>query len=105
LNTSLYISKAIFADFFTETESQAAFANIILQSGSASTVAFFVFPGLSPGLKAATLLATSASGFICYVFADRLNAYASKKSENYEGAPAHHDHEVAQYTLFQGQSS
>jgi hypothetical protein len=66
--------KAIFADFFTEAESMAAFANIILQSGIASTLAFFLFPGFSVQVKNALLLVTSAVGFVCYLLADRIHS-------------------------------
>jgi nucleoside-diphosphate-sugar epimerase len=62
-----------------------------------------LFPGLSPGLKATILLVTSASGFIGYVLADRLNARASLKNEHHEKEPAQND--VAEYTLFQDQVS
>lgn len=40
--------KAVFADFFSEEDSPAAFANIIIQSGLASAFGFFVFPNLTP---------------------------------------------------------
>jgi len=69
--------KAVFADFFTEEESPAAFANIILQSGIASAVAFFVFPDLDPEVKGLLLLCTACLGFVCYFFADRIH-HASK---------------------------
>jgi len=74
--------KAIFADFFTEADSMAAFANIILQSGIASTLAFFLFPGFSAGVKNALLFVVSAVGFVCYFMADRIHAREKAKASN-----------------------
>jgi len=74
--------KAIFADFFTEAESMAAFANIILQSGIASTLAFFLFPGFSAGVKNALLFIASALGFVCYFMADRIHAREKARDIN-----------------------
>ena len=39
-------NKAVFADFFPN-DKEAAFANVIMQSGGAATLAFFFFP---PGI-------------------------------------------------------
>lgn len=66
--------KAIFADFFNEEDSQAAFANIILQSGTSSTIAFFVFPGLSGSVKGALVIISASLGFVCFVLADQIHA-------------------------------
>lgn len=61
-------TKAVFADFFPD-EPQAAFANIVLQSGLASTIAFFVFPDMSPVAKEYTLGLTAIVGAVCFVVA------------------------------------
>jgi hypothetical protein len=66
--------KAIFGDFFTEKDSQAAFANIVLQSGTASTIAFFIFPDLTGETKGYLLLFCSVIGFVCYFAADRIHS-------------------------------
>eukprot|EP00937_MAST-01D_sp_MAST-1D-sp2_P002683 g2683.t1 len=52
-------NKALFADLFTRgTDVEAAFANVIVFSGGASAIAFFVFPRISP----------SAMAGVCVVF-------------------------------------
>ena len=65
--------KAIFGDFFVEKDSQAAFANVVLQSGTASTIAFFIFPNLEGDTKAYLLLFSSIIGFACYFIAHRIH--------------------------------
>eukprot|EP00619_Florenciella_sp_RCC1007_P005376 CAMPEP_0205907510 /NCGR_PEP_ID=MMETSP1325-20131115/2598_1 /ASSEMBLY_ACC=CAM_ASM_000708 /TAXON_ID=236786 /ORGANISM="Florenciella sp., Strain RCC1007" /LENGTH=468 /DNA_ID=CAMNT_0053273607 /DNA_START=55 /DNA_END=1461 /DNA_ORIENTATION=- len=65
-------TKAVFADFFPDTP-QAAFANIVLQSGLASTIAFFVFPDMSPLQKEVTLGATAILGAICFLAATAIH--------------------------------
>merc|ERR1712086_230668 len=50
-------NKAVFAEFFPD-DPQAAFANIVLQSGTASAAAFFIFsiPAVTGTVKEMTLL-------------------------------------------------
>jgi hypothetical protein len=78
-NINKHTHKAIFADFFVEADSQAAFANIILQSGTSSTIAFFLFPDFSGTLKATLVLLSASIGFVCYFIADRIHASEKKK--------------------------
>ena len=65
--------KATFADFFPHAP-QAAFANVILQSGLASAVGFFAFPRLPPTLVGLLCAATSAVGVAGYCAAQALHA-------------------------------
>jgi len=65
--------KALFADYFDESESEGAFANIILQSGLATAAAFFAFPALSPAAKAWLVASVSLAGALGFMAADRLH--------------------------------
>lgn len=51
-------NKAVFADFFPN-DKEAAFANVIIQSGGSAAIAFFVFPYMSK----------EAKGIVCAVVA------------------------------------
>uniref|UniRef100_A0A7S2CTI9 Uncharacterized protein n=1 Tax=Florenciella parvula TaxID=236787 RepID=A0A7S2CTI9_9STRA len=73
-------TKAVFADFFPD-DPQAAFANIVLQSGLASTVAFFVFPDLSPLQKEVILGVTATLGAICFSIASFIHQGEQKAKE------------------------
>ena len=75
-------TQAVFADFFSVEDSPAAFANIIVQSGIASTFAFFAFPNFGPTTKQLLLLVTSASGFGCYFVAHGLHVREKAAAEN-----------------------
>lgn len=66
--------KGVFADFFEEKDSPAAFANIIIQSGISSAFAFLVYPYFETDVKAVLGLVAAVSGFVCYIIADRINA-------------------------------
>ena len=55
--------KATFADYFPDAK-EAAFANVQLQSGVASTVGFFVIPRISPAQLGAVAVFWSAAAFV-----------------------------------------
>ena len=57
------INKATFADFFPR-DAEAAFANLTIQSGAASTLAFFVFPFLS---KVPMAIITYTAGIVAII--------------------------------------
>mmetsp|Transcript_65284 Transcript_65284/g.131301 ORF Transcript_65284/g.131301 Transcript_65284/m.131301 type:complete len:391 (-) Transcript_65284:125-1297(-) len=80
--------KAIFGDFFTEKDSQAAFANIVIQSGTASTLAFFIFPNLAGETKAFLLLFTSIVGFVCYFVAHGIHTREKATAATYNSLGA-----------------
>ena len=73
-------TKAVFADFFPD-DPQAAFANIVLQSGLASTIAFFVFPDLSPLQKEIILGVTAILGALCFMLASVIHKREQETKE------------------------
>merc|ERR1711865_800890 len=64
-----------------ESTTKAVFANIVLQSGLASTVAFFVFPDLSPLQKEVILGVTATLGAICFSIASFIHQGEEKAKE------------------------
>jgi len=73
-------NKAVFADFFPENP-QAAFANIYLQSGAATTIAFFLFPSLYSFVKELTCVITGVGAIVCYFIADTMNTMDRRASQ------------------------
>lgn len=65
-------NKAVFADFFADAP-EPAFANLILQNGGASTVAFFAFPNLSVRAKEIICICFAAIAVPAYIAADRIH--------------------------------
>jgi len=65
--------KSLFADFFSQEDSQAAFANIIIQSGSAAAFGAFIYPLLSGDAKCIIVTSCSALGYICFLIAFRIH--------------------------------
>mmetsp|Transcript_15908 Transcript_15908/g.60607 ORF Transcript_15908/g.60607 Transcript_15908/m.60607 type:complete len:460 (+) Transcript_15908:372-1751(+) len=65
-------NKAVFADFFAAS-SGPAFANLILQNGGASALAFFLYPSLSVATKEYLCLVISAIAIPAYLAADRIH--------------------------------
>jgi MFS family permease len=65
-------NKALFADFFPE-DKEAAFANVIVQSGGGAALAYFVFPMLEHEVIGYITAGMALLGIICLVLAFREN--------------------------------
>ena len=65
--------KATFADYFPETK-EAAFANVQLQSGVASTIGFFVNSRISPDQLGYVAVSCSAAAFVSQFLAKAAHA-------------------------------
>lgn len=76
-------NKAVFADFFPN-DKEAAFANVIFQSGGASALAFFVFPYISPLARGIVTAVFSFLAIFSLVGAFRLHN-KEKRSDFYTG--------------------
>jgi hypothetical protein len=72
--------KGVMVDMFPG-ESEAAFANLILQNGGASTIWFFVFPSLTPKAKEWIFLVTSVISVIGFVGAVGLDRKQKREAE------------------------
>ena len=69
--------KATFADYFPHAK-EAAFANVQLQSGVASTVGFFVNPRITPDQLGYVALACSLAAVVSQFAAARIHARSAK---------------------------
>eukprot|EP00039_Didymoeca_costata_P008417 m.111813 g.111813 ORF g.111813 m.111813 type:complete len:472 (+) comp14072_c0_seq3:244-1659(+) len=73
------VNKAIYADYFSD-KAAAAFANITMQSGFASSLAFFVFPHLSRQAMSSFVIVSSILGTLGFVIASRIHAKEKETS-------------------------
>ena len=64
-------NKALYADYFP-AHSEAAFANIVLAGGTASAVAYFVFPELGRPARAGSALVAAGVAVVAYAGAEAL---------------------------------
>jgi len=65
-------NKAVIADFFPESP-EAAFANLILQNGSASALAFFLFPSLSVTVQQWLVVVFGVLAMLGYLAANKIH--------------------------------
>lgn len=65
-------NKALFADFFPD-DKEAAFANVIVQSGGGAALAYFVFPLLAHEVVGYMTAGMAFLGIICLILAFREN--------------------------------
>lgn len=71
-------NKAVVADFFGDGDRPSAFANVGLQAGLSSTIAYSVFPFLSQRAMGIVTAAIATAGIVCLCFAFRLDAAARR---------------------------
>jgi hypothetical protein len=67
-------NKAIIADYFghgSGSDTEAAFANVIVWSGGASAIGFFVFPSLAPNAMAVTCIVVIVIAMACFFESNR----------------------------------
>ena len=81
-------NKAVVADFFPH-DKEAAFSNVIVQSGGSAAIAFVLFPEFSREVKTSITLASA----VVSLFTNRL-AFKSHESTEYSNLPVLSDTQI-----------
>ena len=75
------VRQAVIADFFPD-DAAAAFANVTMLSGFASTIAFFIFPNVSKDVMAGSVLISSVLGVIGFLLASRIDTAETARASS-----------------------